>query len=274
MRLPSFIIVGGQKCGTTSLHYYLGQHSDVFFPSRKELHFFDSASLKKKSIESYAEYFKSAPEGTICGEATPIYMFYPNALKNIREYLGNIKIIILVRDPVDRAYSQYWHEIKSCCEYLSFEKAIERNEKEDDFFIRHHTYLQRSAYTSQIVEANNIFGEENVGVFRFEKLVCDPLNVTNDVLKFISDRLKPLSNLNIEPKNKAKVHRSKMLNKVFSLINVSARKVIFSKNIIALNLVVSNYPKITKHQYLLAQEKLYRIDPELFKLYSSNKKTS
>ena len=147
--LPNFLIVGAAKCGTSSLHNYLNQHPDVFMPSYneqgmkvKEPRFLIKDLVKDRlhngvwDLESYHALFNHVVNEKAIGESTVLYLYYYNeAIKNIKKYLGDdVKIIIMLRNPVDRAFSAYTHVSRSLKEPLSFEEAleVEENRLEND----------------------------------------------------------------------------------------------------------------------------------------------
>ena len=147
--LPNFLIVGAAKCGTSSLHNYLNQHPDVFMPSYneqgmkvKEPRFLIKDLVKDRlhngvwDLESYQALFNNVVNEKAIGESTVLYLYYYNeAIKNIKKYLGDdVKIIIMLRNPTDRAFSAYTHVSRSIKEPLSFEEAlvIEKNRLEND----------------------------------------------------------------------------------------------------------------------------------------------
>jgi len=141
-RAPNFIVVGAAKSGTTSLFHYLNQHPDVFIPDKKECRFFSQMPggfkgpgdehVNETIIRTYSEYlelFKEAKSETALGDVSPDYMFYyQNSIKNIKETLGQVKIIIVLRNPVFRAFSQYMHFRRDGRENLSFEEALTQEE--------------------------------------------------------------------------------------------------------------------------------------------------
>ena len=147
--LPNFLIVGAAKCGTSSLHNYLNQHPDVFMPSYneqgmkvKEPRFLIKDLVKDRlhngvwDLESYQALFNNVVNEKAIGESTVLYLYYYNeAIKNIKKYLGDdVKIIIILRNPLDRAFSAYTHVSRSLKEPLSFEEAleVEENRLEND----------------------------------------------------------------------------------------------------------------------------------------------
>jgi hypothetical protein len=162
---PDFLIIGAQKCGTTSLFYYLSQHPDLNMPKEKEIHFFDLQY--DKGVDWYYSLFAKKPfmKTWLSGEASPYYLFHPLVPERVFKHLPKIKIIVLLRNPVDRAYSHFMHQKKLNTEYLdSFEEAIEsekiRTDEEERKLIngeieislplRRYSYLKRGLYFKQI----------------------------------------------------------------------------------------------------------------------------
>ena len=143
-KLPNFLIVGAAKSGTSSLHNYLNQHPDVFMPSYnekgmkvKEPRFLIKNLVKDRlhngiwSLEEYQSLFNKVKSEKMIGESTVLYLYYyKEAIQNIKKYLGeDVKIIIMLRHPVDRAFSAYTHVARGINENLPFEKALEVENK-------------------------------------------------------------------------------------------------------------------------------------------------
>ena len=158
--LPDFLGLGVQKGGTTSLHRLLEQHPDVFLPPVKEVHYF---SLNYASGEAwYRSQFAGAKPDQHCGEITPYYIFHPQVAARVKEALPQAKLIVLLRDPVDRALSQYFHSRRHGFESLELEAALEAEpqrlldaervlQASDGRHRSHqeHSYLSRSRYEQQ-----------------------------------------------------------------------------------------------------------------------------
>src|SRR5579859_2819290 len=131
--LPDFLIIGGQRCGTSSLYYYLTEQPGVVAASTKEIHFFDDYYTKglgwykaQFPTASYKKYIENVRKlHFLTGEASPYYLFHPHAPRRIKAALPNAKLIVLLRNPIDRAYSQHWLEVMGKYESLSFEEAIQ-----------------------------------------------------------------------------------------------------------------------------------------------------
>ncbi len=139
MALPNLLIVGAAKSGTTSLHNYLNQHPDIFMCSPKEPHFLINKEIGKQRIhkgvidlKDYESLFSEKAHLRYRGESSVMYLSFPEiAIKNIKHYLDDdIKIIIMLRNPVERAYSGYQHVKRyNMMENLSFEDALEIGEE-------------------------------------------------------------------------------------------------------------------------------------------------
>jgi hypothetical protein len=138
-KLPNFLLVGAAKCGTSSLHNYLNQHPDIFMPTFtadglkvKEPRFLIKEKIQKrlqKGIWNYKDYkllFQGVTDEIAIGEATVLYLYYHSeAIKNIKKYLGeDVKIIIMLRNPIDRAYSAYSFASRTLQENQSFNEAL------------------------------------------------------------------------------------------------------------------------------------------------------
>ncbi len=123
MRLPTFLILGAPKCGTTALAQFISSHPNVFVTNPKEPHFFDSNY--EMGLENYLKkYYSSWSTEHAAGEATPSYLIVPYVAKRIKECVPNAKLIVLLRNPIERAYSSWWMFRARGMEQLSFEETI------------------------------------------------------------------------------------------------------------------------------------------------------
>ncbi len=139
MPLPSFLVVGAAKCGTTSLFYTLNQSPHIFIPRRKECRFFsqmpgdfkgpgaDYQNDVIRTFEDYCRLYTNAPEDAVAGDISNDYLyFYEQSITNIKQYLGEgVKILIFLRNPADRAYSHYMHHYQDGDETMSFQEALD-----------------------------------------------------------------------------------------------------------------------------------------------------
>jgi len=209
--LPDALIIGAQKCGTSSLHYYLTQHPGVIAPLRKEVHYFDLNF--ERGEPWYRAHFGRRGEPGINLDSSPYYLFHPLVAQRAHALLPGAKLIALLRDPVRRAYSHYWHERDKGREQLSFEEAlaaeparIERageqlaaGEIQSSRDHQHFSYLARGRYAAQLERWLALYPRQQLLVLRFEALVKDPLAVLNQALGFLG--LPPMAAARLEPRN-------------------------------------------------------------------------
>ena len=199
---PSFIIIGAQRCGTSSLYHYLSGHPLIAPALNKEIHFFDINY--HHGLDWYHGHFplqlvSRLRAGLITGEASPYYMFYPHTAQRIFEAFPSIKLIILVRNPADRAYSHYYHERRLGIEHLTFEEAISKEDERLDgeqekiladgsyssFNHQHFAYISKGIYFDQLHQWFNSFPRQQLLVLKSEDLFSKPQKITNEVLDFL-----------------------------------------------------------------------------------------
>lgn len=209
--LPDAVILGAQKSGTSSLHNYLTQQPGVIAPLVKEVHYFDLNYARGETW--YRAHFGRRDEAGINLDSSPYYLFHPAVPERMRPLLPDAKLIVLLRDPVRRAYSHYWHEHARGREKLSFEAAIDaepaRLEDIEAALVRgdidrseahqHLSYLARGSYAEQLERWFALYPRERVLVLRFEDLVRQPLAVLNETLAFLG--LPPAASANLGARN-------------------------------------------------------------------------
>lgn len=161
--LPTFLIVGAAKAGTTALAAYLGAHPQVFMSEEKELHFFDEHY--SRGVAWYAEQFGPARGEIAVGEATPTYLFDERAIERMASVVPEAKLIAILRNPIDRAYSHYWW-MRALWERLSFEEAV-RAEIADPTKRR---YLAAGRYLPQLERICAVYPRSSVHVMILEDL--------------------------------------------------------------------------------------------------------
>lgn len=200
--LPDFVIIGAQKGGTTFLYGLLTRHPHVERAITKELHYFGHNF--DKGIDWYRRQFPlprwNEERKSITGEASPDYLFHPHAASRMAEVVPQARLIMLLRNPVDRAYSNYHKEVRRGRETLGFEEAIEAEEArlrgemdkrlEDEhyasFDLRYYfSYLSRGIYVDQLLRWSKFYSEEQMLVLKSE----DFYERTIDTLKLIQDFL-------------------------------------------------------------------------------------
>lgn len=196
-RRIDFLIMGFQKSGTTALTYFLMQHPDIFIPSDKEIHFFDNDDFFETAggLVDYHEYhqnFEPASESKLRGEATPIYAYWKPSAPRIRQYNPHIKMIFLLRNPIDRAYSHYMLQRAMRREHLSFSWALrlERLLRLRDFprQSRERSYVDRGFYTRQIRRLLRYFSRSQMLFIKTDDLRNDHSRTLDRVFDFLGVR--------------------------------------------------------------------------------------
>ena len=203
---PRFLGIGTQKGGTTTLQRLLEQHPQVYLPPAKELQFF---SLHfSRGVGWYGQHFSEARPGQCSGEITPYYLFHPQAPQRIAGLLPQVRLLVLLRDPVERALSQVFHSQRLGFEPLDVEEALAAEtlrlegaevvlQAADGRHRSHqeHSYLARSRYEQQLERYHAQFGAEQLLILRSEDLFCDPEPVWSRVLSFLQLPALPLPQL-------------------------------------------------------------------------------
>jgi hypothetical protein len=178
--LPDFVIIGAQKGGTSFLYHLLTRHPLVEPAARKELHFFDQPELFDNGAGWYRRCFPrlGSKDGqrSITGEATPYYLFDPPVAKRMAEIVPKARLIALLRNPVDRAYSHYQMQVKRGTEPRTFEEAMEQE---------HSSYVSRGIYVDQLLRWFEFFGKEQMLILKSEDFFERPVETLKVVLAFL-----------------------------------------------------------------------------------------
>jgi hypothetical protein len=172
--LPNFLIVGAAKSGTSSLWHYLRAHPDVFVPSQKEIYFFDRDPVFKRGIDWYASLFAEAGSKKAVGEATPSYIASPAAPERMASIVPNARLVAILRNPIDRAYSHYLHTRYYAWERASFAEAVAR-ERSAPEGSEWPYYLLFSRYLPQLERLAKHFPREQILVLLLDDLQRDPV---------------------------------------------------------------------------------------------------
>ena len=187
----SFLIIGVQKGGTTALFDYLGDYRDVALSREKELHFFDDEAQNwpRPDYDAYHARFDD-PVGRPCGEATPIYSYWPGAMERIAAYNPAMKLILVLRDPVARAWSHWRMEYARGAEREPFAWCIRQGRQrlfntEPWGFHRETSYVERGFYGEQAERILSIFPREQLLVLTSETLQSDPSSALASVRAFL-----------------------------------------------------------------------------------------
>lgn len=185
--LPNFLIIGAMRSGTTSLTRYLRPHPDVFMAPRKELHHFDFNF--DEGLDRYREYFAEAGAERAVGEATPNYLYDRDAIPRIADAIPDVKLIAILRNPVDRAYSHYWHNRAVGRETAPFEEALSAEEVRlapgDPRTRAHWSYVDRGHYVEQLRRVGEFFPRPALVVLLFDDLRDRPGETYRTMCRFL-----------------------------------------------------------------------------------------
>ena len=200
---PDFIIIGTQKGGTSSLFYYLSQHPEIKTSFNKEVHFFDLNF--GKGIEWYKLQFpkENKSENYLFGESSPYYLFHPLVPERVKKTCPNVKLIVMLRNPLDRAYSHFCMQKKRGIEKYNqfdfacaaekhrlngeFEKIISDKDY-NSYNYQKYSYLTRSLYSTQIERWFEYFPKENFLFLKSESFFYDTISNLNNVYDFLNIR--------------------------------------------------------------------------------------
>jgi hypothetical protein len=259
-----FICVGVQKAGTTTLHDILRQHHQLCLPQKKETHFFSDEDIYNKGTSHYLKYFDNSKLYKFYGEVDPEYSYFLESAERIFNTFGRIKIIFILRNPIDRAYSHYLMTKRRGLENLSFEEAMEKerariSNKADKM---HYSYRSRGFYLEQLLTYEQYFGRDNIKILLFEDFIEKTKESIIDVANFIGlgdfeYNIERLSNPASEPRFK-KIQEfiykdNKIKKSLGSLIPSKDTKRQLAEYLESLNLKPSNKKKIP----ITTREKLY-----------------
>ncbi len=218
-RLPNFFLVGAPKAGTTSLYHYLDQHPQIYMSAIKEPHYFAaeireencdpelrrrmaresralreflSGPMREKRFggivpdwEDYVRLFANAVNESVLGEASVCYLWSPSAPARIAERIPDAKILVMLRDPVDRAFSEYLHGLGNGVIRWTFREHIQRNLRQrSGQFCVHYPFLEFGLYSQQLSRYLERFGR-NVWVGFHEDFKDHPMRVFQDICRFL-----------------------------------------------------------------------------------------
>ncbi len=191
MKIPNFLIIGVQKAGTTSIYNYLKQHPQIYMSPVKETNFLErdwnQASSKTKANnryqidnwEKYCQLFQDVKDEIAIGEASPNYLFhYHSSSERIAHYLPDAKMIAFLRNPIDRAYSDYLMHIRDeLNQQLTIAETVQQRPK--SFMLR------KGLYYTQLKHFIDTFGKEKIQVYLYDDFCQNPLVIMQDIYRFL-----------------------------------------------------------------------------------------
>jgi len=220
--LPSFIIIGAGKSGTTALHHFLSEHPEVFMTPVKETNFFELEGIPiqsdpvqdperlyhyPQSINNWDDYtalFADAGYARAIGEASPMYLYGKRAPKHIHDTLPNVKLVAILREPVDRLYSRWLHLLRDGNDPIGpFEGCLDQN----SIWWKRNDLIQEGFYGTHLKRYVELFSPDQLLVFLHDDLKHNPQQVMRDLFEFIGvnpDFQAPLEreyNVSGKPKN-------------------------------------------------------------------------
>jgi hypothetical protein len=189
-----FIVVGAQKSGTTALHYFLKKHPQIALPERQELHFFDDEVFSRPAdYELLHRHFRPIGRSTISGEVTPSYLYWKPAMERIRNYNPQIKLVILLRNPIDRAFAHWNMQRFKNREPLDFLDALKEEPRRIaqplTIESRRFAYVDRGFYSGQLDRVFTFFPREQVKIVKFEDFRDRKKETLDEVFEFLGVKL-------------------------------------------------------------------------------------
>jgi Sulfotransferase family len=200
--LPDFLVIGAPKAGTTALHAALAQHPGLYMSVIKEpKHFLTDgppptrggpgdAQTYREHVwrrEDYEALFDGAPDGTLRGESTPLYMYDPDAMRRIREAVPDARLIVVIRDPVERAHSNWTHLWSAGLEPEGdfVQACAEEQRRIDAGWASFWHYVGLGRYGEQLEHVFSLFPREQVLVIRYRQLVDEPAKTLDEIFGFL-----------------------------------------------------------------------------------------
>ena len=243
--MPNFLTIGAPKAGTSSLYYYLKQHPQIYLSPIKEPHFFalenskidfQGAGDKERyhhavtSLQDYSKLFEAVTTETAIGEASTTYLSSKSAPARIKQYIPQAKLIAILRNPVDAAYSSYLHLLRDGDETIKdFELALQAEERriqQNWDGIWH--YKNRGFYYAQLKRYFDLFERSQIKVYLYQDFKLAPLQVLQNIFNFLE--VETSFSPNIEDKfNVSAVPKNILLNQIILKPNIlkSSFKAIF-----------------------------------------------
>lgn len=230
--LPDFLIIGAQKCGTSTLFDYISQHYQVIPPLKKEMHYFD----KKYNLSSYwyRAHFplkKELGKDKITGEKSTDYIYHPEGAERIKETIGKPKLILILRNPAERAISQYQHMVRAGRENRNpqmafreekeFLKSISQKDISKASFVNKKkfnkystfSYIRKGLYLGQIKSFYEYFTPDQLFIESTENLKIDPNNIIKRIYQFLDIDTQFLPD-DLTPKNRGKYKLDENLTEI------------------------------------------------------------
>lgn len=225
-----FAIIGAQKSGTTALHYLLEKHPNIVLGDQQEMHFFDNETifLKPPDYELLHRHFPALPASAVAGDCTPSYLYWKPAAERIRQYNPAIKLLALLRNPIDRAFAHWNMQRFKGREPLAFLDAIkeETNRIAPPLSIesRRFSYVDRGFYTEQLEQFLKLFPREQLKIIKFEEFRDHQLETMNAIFHFLG--VKPIKTVRSKDRNVVPYEREMTTKERKDLYDVFAEEIL------------------------------------------------
>jgi Sulfotransferase domain len=188
-----FVIAGAQKSGTTALHYFLSKHPEIAMGDQQEIHFFDDEKIFASNVDYQLlhRHYRAAT-GSIAGDCTPIYLYWRPAMERIWRYNPEMKLLILLRNPIERAFAHWNMQRSKGRDPLDFLEAIQAEKRRAaeaaPLQSRRYSFVDRGRYAEQLERVFQFFPREQVRIIKAEEFRAKNQKTLNDVFAFLGVR--------------------------------------------------------------------------------------
>lgn len=243
---PNFLIAGVQKSGSTYLDSLLREHKDIFLAQRTTNHsFFDDDEIYKNGTDWYLKLFSEANVNSLLGHTSVDCSFNPLAIERILKLNPEMKLIFILRHPISRTYSHYWHQVKMSREYLDFNNALKNENsriKKSYYNLKKYSYIERSKYKRQFESIYERINDNQLLIIPFESFIEDELKFLNIIFSFLGvERIQSIDE--VMPKNRS-TNPSKLPPKILRKYSYLFRWSKITRFIFTLFLIDKRPPKI------------------------------
>lgn len=222
--LPNFIIIGAPKAGTTSLYHYLSEHPQVFMSEPKEVNYFSREEIieqglyykdfKAKNLNEYKQLFETASNQKAIGEGSVSYLFYPKTAEKIKACISNVKIIMLLRNPMERGYSHYLMDYKLGLVDLTYEEIVYKKSNHKYINLYYQQYVELGLYYEQVKRYLELFDKEQIKIYFQEDLRENSEAIVDDLYDFLNIEKSSVPNTNKEH-NAFSMPKNKLIHKLY-----------------------------------------------------------
>ena len=237
-----FFIVGAPKAGTTSLYHYLNEHPQIEMSLQKEPDYFSDKAIQSQGLyysknridteEKYNGLFNTQKKDVIFGEGSVSYLFYPTVAQDIKAYNPIAKIIIMLRNPIDRAFSHYLMDYRLGLVSDSFEDIINKKSRDKNAHLFYQQYIKVGEYATQLKRYFDIFDKENILLVDYEDFKSDVTGTVNSVYSFLNVSTEFSADVN-NKHNTFTMPKNKLIRFMYSFVVIrKSISFIFPKNIL------------------------------------------